>query len=89
MPHYYLHICNGAGFVEDEEGQQLDNDEAARATAIEAARDIMAAELRTGELDLSSFIEVENEQRKLLFTITFADAVNITAGETARTDRPA
>ena len=83
MPHYYLHICNGAGFVEDEEGQQLDNDEAARATAIHAARDIMAAELRTGELDLSSFIEVEDEAHKLLFTITFGDAINIKSSSDA------
>lgn len=77
MPVYYLHICNGAGFVEDEEGQALADDEAARAEAIAAARDIMAAELRNGELDLGSFIEVENSERKLLFTITFADAVTI------------
>ena len=77
MPRYYLHICNGSGFVEDEEGQELADDEAARAQAIASARDIMAAEMRTGELDLSSFIEIEDERRSLLFTITFAEAVKI------------
>jgi len=77
VPRYYLHICNGSGFVEDEEGQELADDEAARAQAIASARDIMAAEMRTGELDLSSFIEIEDERRSLLFTITFAEAVKI------------
>ncbi len=77
MPLYYLHISDGAGFVEDEEGQQLADDAAARAQAIAAARDIMAAELREGALDLGTFIEVENEKREWLFTITFAEAVTI------------
>ncbi len=77
MPLYYLHISDGAGFVEDEEGQQLADDSAARAQAIAAARDIMAAELREGALDLGTFIEVENEKREWLFTITFAEAVTI------------
>jgi hypothetical protein len=77
VPLYYLHISDGAGFVEDEEGQQLADDAAARAQAIAAARDIMAAELREGALDLGTFIEVENEKREWLFTITFAEAVTI------------
>ena len=77
MPRYYMHVCNGAGFVEDEEGRDLPDDATARSEAIVAARDIMGAELRNGELDLSSFIEVEDEKRNLLFTIHFGDAVKI------------
>ena len=77
MPLYYMHVCNGAGFVEDEEGRDLPDDATAHSEAIAAARDIMGADLRNGELDLSSFIEVEDENRKLLFTIHFADAVKI------------
>ena len=79
VPLYYMHISNGAGFVEDEEGRELADEDVARAEAILAARDIMASELRTGELDLSSFIEVEDESRTLLFTLTFAEAVTIKA----------
>ena len=77
MPRYYLHICNGTGFVEDEEGRELADESAAPAEAILAARDVMSADLRRGELDLSSFIEVEDEGRNLLFTLTFADAIEI------------
>jgi len=38
---------------------------------------VMASDLREGQLDLNSFIEVEDEAHKLLFTITFGDAVNV------------
>ncbi len=75
---YFMHICNGNGFVEDQEGRELADDAMARAEAIAAARDVMAGDMRTGLLDLSAFIEVEDEKHKLLFTITFADAVTVT-----------
>lgn len=79
MPRYFMHVCNGSGFVEDQEGVDLPDRDAARAKAIEAARDIMAGDLRKGELDLSSFIEVEDEGRNLLFTLHFTEAVKLTA----------
>jgi uncharacterized protein DUF6894 len=79
-----MHICNGQGFVEDEEGRELADDAAARAEAVAAARDVMAGDLREGRLDLTSFIEVEDEAHKLLFTILFADAVEIRTEEAGR-----
>ena len=75
MPRFYFHVCNGNGFVEDEEGQELPDADAARVTATHEARNVMADELRSGELDLSSFIEVENEARELIFTVHFHQAV--------------
>jgi hypothetical protein len=77
MPRYYLHMSDGNGFIEDEEGVDLPDEEAARATALRCARDVMMGEVRSGTLDLTSFIEVEDEQRKLLFTLTFADALEV------------
>jgi hypothetical protein len=56
----------------------MPDDETARAEAIAAARDMMAADLRDGQLVLTSFIEVEDEGHELLFTIAFADVVNVT-----------
>jgi hypothetical protein len=73
-----MHISDGTGFIEDEEGRDLPDDQTARAEAIAAARDIMAADLRDGRLDLTSFIEVEDESQDLLFTISFGDVVNVT-----------
>ncbi|HMJ92736.1 MAG TPA: hypothetical protein VK472_01420 [Allosphingosinicella sp.] len=77
MPRFYFHLCDGTGFVEDEEGRELADPEAARVLAIRAARDVMAGEMRSGVLDLSSFIEVEDETRSLLFTVGFEEAVRV------------
>ena len=34
MPLFFFHVCNGNGFVEDEEGRDLPDEAAARAIAI-------------------------------------------------------
>ena len=77
MPRFHLHICNGIGFVEDTEGQELPNAEAARESAIKGARDLIASEVRDGVMNLSSFIEVEDENREHLFTLSFSEAVQV------------
>jgi hypothetical protein len=77
MPLYYFHVCNGNGFTEDDEGQELPDLEAARAVAIRSARDIMASDIRDGTLDLSSFIEIEDKDSQLVRTIAFDEAVDV------------
>ena len=88
MPLFYLHLCNGAGFAEDEEGTELPDLAAARKRAIEGLRDIMAAELRAGEIDMGAFVEIEDEDRRLLATISFEDAVRVTAEQGQRRKHP-
>ncbi|HYI41179.1 MAG TPA: hypothetical protein VE053_12765 [Allosphingosinicella sp.] len=78
MPRFYFHVCNGTGFVQDEEGQELPDLEAARAQAIKSARSIMASDVQRGMLDLSSFIEIENADRQLVQTLCFGEAVDLT-----------
>ncbi len=77
MPRFHLHICNGDGFTEDEEGTELEDLNAARSAAVEGLRGIMADELKSGHLNMASFIEIEDENGRLLMTVPFADAVNI------------
>lgn len=77
MPRFYIHVCNGHGFAEDHDGHELPDAAAARESAIRGAREIMAADVRRGELDLSSFVEVEDADRRLLFTLTFAEVVDV------------
>jgi hypothetical protein len=85
MPRFYFHVCDGHRFIEDEEGVDLADEAAARKEAIEAARDLMTGGLREGQLDLTSFIEVEDEVHALLFTLTFAEAVTVnTVSDPAR-----
>ena len=77
MPLFYFHVCNGTGLAEDEEGRELPDVEAARAEALRGARSIMSEEMRDGQLNLASFIEVEDESRRHLFTLPFEDAFRI------------
>jgi hypothetical protein len=80
MPLFFFHMCNGNGFIEDEEGQDLPDAAAARAAATREARSMMMDELRSGELDLSSFIEVEDAAHAHLFTLHFHEAVAVKGG---------
>ncbi len=84
MPLFYLHVCNGDGFTEDEEGHALPDLAAARAAAIKGLRDIMSNELKDGSLNMASFIEIENEAHEWVMTVPFADAVSVTAGNEKR-----
>ncbi len=77
MPRFYLHLCDGDGLVEDEEGVELPDEAAARTAALASARDIMMDEVRSGTLDLTSSIKVEDEDGMLLFTLPFAEALVI------------
>lgn len=77
MPLYYFHICNGNGFIEDEEGRELADETEARSAAVAGARDIMAEEMRSGQLNPASFIEVEDSQHRHLFTLTFSEAYTV------------
>lgn len=86
MPRYYFHVCNGSGFTEDQKGQELPNQEAARKVAIRGLRDISAGELRRGEMNLGSFIEVEDGAHRLIMTVAFSDAVRL-ANDRARRPR--
>jgi hypothetical protein len=78
VPRFYFHVCNGTGFVQDEEGQELPDLEAARAEAIRSARSIMASDVQRGMLDLSSFIEIEDSGHQLVHTLGFGEAVDLT-----------
>jgi hypothetical protein len=78
MPRFYFHVCNGTGFVPDEEGQELPDVDAARREAVRSARSIMASDVQRGMLDLSSFIEIEDEAHQLLLTLGFQEAVDLT-----------
>jgi hypothetical protein len=78
MPRYFLHVCNGNGFVQDEEGIELPDLDAARLEAMRSARSIMASDVQRGILDLSSFIEVEDCDGKLVLTLGFQQAVDLT-----------
>jgi hypothetical protein len=81
VPRFYFHLCDGTGFVEDEEGSLFANAEAARRAAVQNARGVMTGDVARGQLDLTSFIEVEDENHALLFTLHFKDALQVKASD--------
>lgn len=77
MTRYYLHINNGGGYVEDTEGQELDDLDAARAAAIEGVRSLLSEEAIQGQLDLSGRIEIADGDGNILLILPFSDAVQL------------
>lgn len=78
VPRFFFHLCNGSGFTGDPEGQELPDIEAARSIALAAAREVMAHEIKDGELNLASYIEVEDATGEYLFRLCFEDAFTVT-----------
>jgi hypothetical protein len=73
-----MHVCNGMGFAEDPEGTELPDHEAAREKAIEGLRDLMAGEMKAGQLNQASFVEIADEAGDLISIVSFEDAVTVT-----------
>ena len=76
MSLYYLDIHNDEVTLDDE-GKELADDHAARAYAVAAVRSLAADSVRCGHLVLSHRIDVVNAQRRVIFAVTFADAIDI------------
>lgn len=76
MARYLFHVCNGTGFVPDEEGSELADDAAAYDLARRSARELMCEDLGRGVLDFASFIEIEREGRHVT-TLMFKDVVEV------------
>ena len=76
MPKYRFHVLNDID-APDEEGIELDNLALAHLRAIDGARALASAAVRQGRLDLSHRIDIEDGDGKLLLTVTFAEAIEI------------
>ena len=83
MAHFYLHIRNGSGYVEDLEGQELPDLAAARVQAVEGVRSVLSEEARHGELDLRGSIEIADGDGNILLILPFKDAVHLRLDGTA------
>lgn len=77
MAHCYFHLHDGHR-IEDEEGQELPDDNAARAVAVHGARSIMADALWHGRLPLDESIEIV-AHGEVVAVVAFRDAVTLPA----------
>jgi hypothetical protein len=78
MPRFFFHVVDGVGTAEDEDGLVLDGVAAARDVAVEGARDILAAEIKYGSIDLNWRIDVADEGGAVVLTLPFSEAVLVT-----------
>jgi hypothetical protein len=69
MPRFFISLINGDGAVNDEEGRELPDLEAARRAALKAAGEIMADEMGQGKENLRIVLIVENEERERLLEL--------------------
>ena len=68
MPRYLFHTENGDGYIDDEEGQELPDIEAARLEALKSAGEFVAGEMARGctDVTLVIYIAAESDLRRCL-----------------------
>lgn len=77
MPHFYFHLSDGAEFVEDDEGAQFPDADAARRYAISNLRQVAAADVAGGHVNTELLIEIANDLGCLVGSVRFDDAVRL------------
>ena len=75
MPLFRFHIYNDVETI-DNEGKDFPDLSAARLHAIKGARDLMCAGVKKGEINLSDWIEIEDENAEVTL-VSFQDALDI------------
>lgn len=77
MARFYFQLYNRVGYVPDQQGQELQDLDAARREAIGSIRSMIGEDAKQGLVDMQGRIEVRNEAGELLEVIRFADAVEV------------
>ena len=76
MPHYFFHIRNRHGRIEDLEGSDFDTLQAALAEARLSAREILADDLRKGRRNEARLFEIEDTGGRLVARLSFSEALD-------------
>lgn len=84
MPRYFFHVVDPEHTV-DEEGRELPDLEAARALAVESARELVCADVSNGWLNLDHSIEVRDEHGATVLTVTYREAFQIAGAAAPKT----
>jgi hypothetical protein len=78
MPTYFFHLTSRGDYVEDEEGIDLPDLEAARCEMIATARDLVLEGLQSGDVNLNDEIEVADDGGQVLMTVKLGKAIGLT-----------
>jgi hypothetical protein len=76
MPRYYRHLRQGDQLIQDTDGIELADLDAAQADALEGIRDILAEAIKRGnDVPLDDAIVITDEAGRELMTIPFIKAL--------------
>ena len=74
---FYFVVHDAWGEAPDDEGAELPDVEAALLHAARGARCLMSESIRSGVLDFTAYIDIEDAYRARVARLTFAEAVKI------------
>lgn len=77
MARFFMHVLDGDGWTHDQEGMELSDLAAAMSEALKGGRDLMAAQVLAGTLDLSHMIVVDDENGQEVHRLPFSEAVTV------------
>ena len=76
MPRYFFNVYDDVVAI-DHEGVELPNMEAARLSALQGARELIAEQVKRGYIVPSHWIDVVDESGNTLLTLSFRDSFTI------------
>jgi len=75
---YYFHLCDGRDTLIDPDGREVGDAATLGDIAIKEARAMISQDALSGKIFLNQFIEVRDEDGKLIHKMGFRDAVSVT-----------
>ena len=77
MALYFFHLCDGRDTLIDPDGREVGDAAMIGAIAIKEARAMISQDALGGKISLDQFIEVRDEDGKLIHKMGFRDAVSV------------
>lgn len=77
MALYYFHLCDGREVIIDPDGREIADPANVSDYALKEARAMIAQDALAGKIMLNQYIEVRDENGRLIHQISFRDAVTV------------
>lgn len=77
MARYFFNFRNGDEYVDDQDGYDLPNVEAAIIRGTVALRDILSQDVQLGTLHTGSVIEIEDAEHRLVDRLEMRDVIDV------------
>jgi hypothetical protein len=78
---YFFHLCDGRDTLIDPDGRELTDFTSVADLALKEARAMISQDALGGRIMLNQYIEVRDQDGKLVHKVEFTDAVTITGAD--------